>query len=389
MKAQSKLDTQEVRTIVDSLQEDLLALLDKMVSLNSHSHNPLGVARVAQVIGRALPSPLRLTSEASSGGGIVWICRQAPPDENPIFLVGHLDTVFPPGTFDSGVVSQDPYLRGPGVADMKGGVAVILGALWTLHRLGLLPEIPLLLALNGDEEIGSPGSAAKLMELARSCRLGLVFECGGPDGSVVTSRRGLSSYRLKVSGEAGHSGDLREKKSSAVVELAHQILNIESLNDPQAGVSINVGKVKGGTAASIIPSDAEAHLSVRFWEQTQGGEVERQMIAFTASASQSGLKAELSKAGSRPAMPPTDANSRLFAAAASTGERFQMQLPEEARGGASDANLLAAVGLPTIDGLGPIGEMDHSKNERILKDSLFQRVELLAHLLWDLRGWTP
>ena len=225
------------------------------------------------------------------------------------------------------------------------------------------------------------------MELARSSRLGLVFECGGPQGSVVTSRRGLNRYLLEIHGEAAHSGTHQGAKESAVVELAQQILKLEALNDPPAGVSINVGRIKGGTAVNIIPAEAEAELEVRFFEEQKGDEVEKEIRTIVRTTPHSKLRTLLTKRHGRPPMVCTPAISHLYEAATRTAKRIGLELPEEARRGASDANLLATTNLPTLDGLGPVGEMDHSKKERILKKSLFQRVELLAHLLWDLKDW--
>jgi glutamate carboxypeptidase len=388
MKKQPSLDSHEVKRIVGAFKKDLLVLLDELVAINSYSHNAAGVAQMAEAVGEALPSPLKLQSVTTSKKETLWTCRCGPSEEDPILLVGHLDTVFPPGTFDSGMISQDSYLHGPGIADMKGGLAVILGALRALDRLKVLSKIPLLLALNGDEEIGSPNSGHKLEKLARSCRFAFVFECGGPDGSVVTSRRGLRRYSLKIRGKAGHAGNLQAAKQRAVVELAHQILKLEALNDLEAGLSVNVGRVKGGAATNIIAAEAEAELEVRFLEPEQALEVEGRIQKLANSSQEFGLETKVVRGRARPPMEHTRGTAQLFQKVAQGAARNQINLSEEARWGASDANLLAAVGLPTIDGLGPVGEMDHSEDERIVKDSLFQRVELLVHLLWDLRDWT-
>ena len=385
---QPSLDVQEIKRIVGSLKKELLVLLDELVAINSYSHNAEGVAQMAEAVGTALPSPLELQRGTTPEKEPLWICRYGPSEKDPILLVGHLDTVFPPGTFDSGIIAQDPYLSGPGVADMKGGLAVIVGAIWALDRLKALPKIPLLLALNGDEEIGSPNSGHKLEALARSCRLGFVFECGGPDGSVVTSRRGLQRYRLQITGEAGHAGNQQGVKRSALVELAHRILELEAMNDPEAGLSVNVGIASGGSAANVIPGKAEAEFEVRFSEQSQNDEIQEKIRALTNSPYHSILMVQVALSHSRPVMTLTSATARLYQEAARIAGGIQISLSEESRGGASDANLLAASGLPTIDGLGPVGEMDHSANERITKDSLFQRVELLVHLLWNLKAWS-
>ncbi|UCG11409.1 MAG: M20 family metallopeptidase [Deltaproteobacteria bacterium] len=373
-----------VKRTVAALREDLLVLLEKMVAINSYSHNAAGIVQVAELVRQALPSPLALESAKDTTEGTLWLCGHGPAGEPPILLVGHLDTVYAPDTFDKGVDLQGDYLLGPGVADMKGGLVVIVGALWALDRLNVLPVIPLLLAFNGDEEIGSPTSGEILTELARSSRLGLVFECGGPEGTVVTSRRGLHRYRLEIRGETGHAGNQLGDKKSALVELAHRILDLEALNDPEAGLSVNVGRASGGSAANVIPGRAEAEFEVRFSEQRQSDEIEERIRALTNSPYHSSLVVQATRSHSRPVMARTPDAARLYQEAVRVARGIQISLSEESRGGASDANLLAASGLPTIDGLGPVGEMDHSENERILKDSLFQRVELLVHLLWNL-----
>jgi glutamate carboxypeptidase len=199
----------------------------------------------------------------------------------------------------------------------------------------------------------------------------------------------LRRYLLEIQGEAGHSGTYQGAKESAVVELAHQILRLEDLNDLEAEISVNVGRVRGGTAVNIIPAEAEAELEVRFFEEQRGDEIEKRIRTMVRSSPRSKLKIRLTQRHGRPAMACTPAISRLYQKTVRTAKKIDIELPEEARRGASDANLLAAINLPIIDGLGPVGEMDHSENERILKSSLFQRVELLVHLLWDLRDWTP
>jgi glutamate carboxypeptidase len=271
---------------------------------------------------------------------------------------------------------------------MKGGIVVILGAIWVLDRLGLLSEVPLALAFNGDEEIGSPHSGPALGKLARDCRLGLIFECGGLAGEVVTSRRGVSRFLLKIRGESGHSGSLERDQENAIVELSRQILKLAGLNAPETGLTVNVGRVQGGTAANIIPGEAEAEFEFRFWQPEKAEEIDNSVQTLIPARIGETLTAQIIKRHSRPAMIRTPATAALYHAASLSADRIRMSLPEEARGGASDANLLAAAGLASLDGLGPIGEMDHSKNERILKDSLFQRVQLLTHLLWDLRTWS-
>jgi glutamate carboxypeptidase len=199
----------------------------------------------------------------------------------------------------------------------------------------------------------------------------------------------LCRYQLRIKGEGGHAGNQRTTKESAVVELAHQVLRLETLNDPELGLAVNVGRVRGGTAANVVPAEAEAELEVRFWDPSDGNRAETKINRMATSPHQTGLQLQLGRTHGRPAMARMPATVSLYREVSTTAARIPMSLPEESRGGGSDANLLAATGLPTLDGLGPIGEMDHSENERILTESLFHRVQLLTHLLWDLRAWVP
>ena len=383
------LDPEAVRHEVESAAEEILNLLDRLVSINSHSIHEAGVNEAARVAAEALPAALIPRNPPEYGEeNRIWVYDRHTAANPPVLLVGHLDTVFPPGVFDGGLIDEDEYLRGPGVADMKGGVAVMIGAVRVLERLNLLNELSLTLALNGDEEIGSVRSGMILGALAHESRAGLVFESGGPNGSVVTSRRGVRRYRLEVAGPGGHAGFQLEDKQSAVVELAHQILRFESFNKPKAGISVNVGRIAGGIGTNVVPALSEADFEIRCWDDGMCDSVAERIMASLAAPSGPGFEFSLERTHARPSMPRSGQILKLFKVAAKTARRLGYTVKEEARLGASDANILIAAGLPTIDGLGPVGEMDHSPRERIIRDSLFRRTELLVHLLWNLRNWS-
>ena len=382
------IDISQAARLLDEQRQDLLGLLDRLVSVNSFSANREGVSRAVELALQALPPSLTPVNGYSPENSRLWLRQNCAPDARPIMLVGHLDTVFPPGDFDSGIETRGAHLHGPGAADMKGGVVVILGALRILEQLGLLSEIPILTAFNGDEEIGSPDSGPILYELAGDCRLGLVFECGGQGQEVVTSRRGVRRYRMIIRGQSGHSGFTQGEKKSALVELSHQILRLEAFNKPRSGVSVNVGRAWGGTAANVVPGLAEAELELRFWDEKAGNLAAERIMASMASPVVLDLQLSLERTHSRPAMPRTPEVARLFKDAEKIARLDGVKLKEEARPGASDANILTAAGLPALDGLGPVGEMDHSNRERILAESLFERILLVVRLLWGLRGWS-
>lgn len=383
------LAREEVQKIIGNLTNDIMALLKNLVLVNSHSVNQEGVERMGRLMAEALPPVFKPIPRPEPDRSPIWAFEHKFQEIHPIMLVGHLDTVFPPGSFDGPLREDGSVLYGPGVADMKGGLAVMVGALWVLERLGLLAEIPLLLAFNGDEETESVQTGAMLSSLAGRCRCGLVFECGGEEGAVVTSRRGVRRYHLAIKGEAGHSGLASDEKQSALLELAHQIIRLEAFNKPKLGVSVNVGLARGGTAVNVIPREAEADLEIRFWDEEMGNASADRLMASLASPLVNGLSYELTRTHARPAMPKTDSISVLYKKYKETAQKYALPFMEESRLGASDANNLAALGLPVLDGLGPIGQGDHSPREMILKDSLFQRVELLVYLLWDMRTWQP
>ena len=313
MKHPDGLPLREVQQTADSLESNLLALLEEMVAINSHSHNIEGVARVAAAADRAIPELLSRQTFPVGENSRLWVYSHHFPQTAPILMAGHLDTVFRSVDWDSRMVEQGPYLHGPGIADMKGGVVTAIGALQVLERLGLLSEVPVTLVLNGDEEIGSIDSAPILKELARTSRLGLVFECAGVEGALVTSRRGIRRYRLEIVGETGHAGFQMTEKKSALVELAHQILRLEALNKPKAGLTVNVGVARGGTAANIVPGQAEAQLEVRFWEEAVGSSAAERIMASLASPCIAGLQLNLHRTHTRPAMPRTKGKNRPFA----------------------------------------------------------------------------
>jgi|Deesub1362A_J573_1020465.scaffolds.fasta_scaffold00208_19 glutamate carboxypeptidase len=378
-----ELDLHKVRCLLSEIYGDLLGLLERMVATNSHASNDQGVRQTVELVSGALPASLKLREDAER---CVWsFSLVEPPPAPPILLTGHVDTVFPPEQAVPAFKRTGPYLVGPGVADMKGGLIVMIGALQALDRLGLLEQVPLLIVLNGDEEMGSTRSATFLRTAARQCRAGLVFECGGLDGSVVTARRGLRRYRIEFLGRAAHSGNLHGPKESAVLELAHCIPKLEDLNDPDAGISINVGRICGGTAANVVPERASAEVEVRYWKEGQGEELERKVQALLSTPVQGGMEIRVERVHYRPSMPPHEPSRWLYRLAEGVARRLGYPLPEDHRGGASDANFLAAEGLPTLDGLGPVGEEDHSSRERIRYETLLPRMELLVHLLWALR----
>jgi len=303
-----------------------------------------------------------------------------------IILLGHLDTVYPPGSGSVSFKRKGSRIVGPGTADMKGGVVVMVQALRLLDMLGFLDRIPLECLFSGDEETGSAFSSGLIRDMANGVSWGLVFECGGLSGEIVNRRRGVRRYELVVTGKARHAGVKEGPKSSALVEMARQILALEGLNDHDRGIAVNVGTAEGGTATNVVPDHARVKFEIRFWDEEAEVYTVKRMREVTSRAAADGCGVSLRELNRTPCMVPAGGAGELVRMAKAAAGELGQQVDVEKRGGASDGNLLSSLGIPVIDGLGPSGDLDHSPDEYIVEKSLYDRIELTALLLCRLAG---
>lgn len=302
------------------------------------------------------------------------------PDTRPVLVLGHMDTVHPLGTLATLPFEQrEGTLRGPGVFDMKGGWACFLAALDLLAARGSAPSAPLLVLVTSDEEVGSPTSRTLIEEAGRSCRACLVLEPSLPGGAVKIRRKGTGEGVLTVTGRAAHAGIEPEAGASAILEMAHQILAVTGLADPEKETHVNVGLVRGGTGANVVAARAEASVDFRFWTREEAERLERAMGELTPVDPRCTVRLE--GGVNRLALEPSPGSEALYAVARELAGEMGMELDSGGTGGASDGNLTAAVGCPTLDGLGPEGGGAHSQDEHVLVDRLPHRVALLARLL--------
>jgi glutamate carboxypeptidase len=270
---------------------------------------------------------------------------------------------------------------GPGVLDMKGGIALMLHVVeallaWSDAKLSR----PITIFLVSDEEVGSQSSRAITEKLARESAAVLVLEpAHGLNGAVKTSRKGVGEYVLRVTGKAAHSGLDFEKGQSAVLELARQILEIHKLVDMQRGITLNVGKITGGTRVNVVPAEASASIDVRVERRQDAAEIERKLRALKPV--NSNCKLQLTGGMNRPPMERSGAVATLYEKAISVAKELGWALDEAAVGGGSDGNFTAALGIPTLDGLGAVGEGAHAEHESILISELPRRAALLARLI--------
>jgi glutamate carboxypeptidase len=380
----AELDLAE-RAIAASAQADPGAMrrqLERWVAINSGSHNAAGIARMQAELRRELEA-LGFAVESVDGESLVRARRPGPAGSQRLLLIGHVDTVFEPGSgFDALAPTENGRAVGPGAADMKGGLVVMLRAIWTLARSGDLARASWTVVLNSDEELGSPASRALLQAEARAADLGFVFESVQEDGAMVRSRRGVGEFELEVEGVAAHAGSAHEEGRSAILELAHQVIALEALTDRARGVSVNTGTIRGGSKRNVVPAHASARIDVRFDDARAGEELRARIEALTAQTHVPGTRARIRGALHRPPKLATPATDALLARHAEVARDLGVDLPPPIHaGGGTDGSLTAAVGLPTLDSLGVRGGRAHTHAEFAVQDSMAERAALAA-ILW-------
>ena len=372
------------------MNDYLLELLEKMVNIDSGTGDEEGLAQVAALVKaeferlrfqwKVLQAPdgsqhyYAVNSVSTTGGG-----------DPKILLIAHLDTVFPKGTARKrGFTREGELARGPGVSDCKSGVVTIIGALqklnaqtrsgatWPGHDIGCL--------FNTDEEVGSPGSQVFIEELARQCKAVLVVE-PAEGANITISRKGIGRFRLQVFGKAAHSGSNYQDGRSAIVTLAQQIIDIHHLTRMDEGITLNTGVISGGIRSNVVPDYAEAEIDLRITHAGQVPKLLEDLQRIAATTVIPGTTAKLTGGITRPPMPETAVNLGLYNQMRKIALELGMSLGTFHSGGGSDANFTAALGTPTLDGVGPIGGGHHSESEFLNLPSLFQRVDLLAGFL--------
>lgn len=372
---------QEIRNFLITRERGMFDLLKRMVEIQSHSYNKPGNDLMMALIASEFEnSSLVCTPITQETFGNHLVVR-SPATANfsaQVLLVGHTDTVFPEDSSFKEFREDDQKCYGPGVIDMKGGLTAGIYALKALDASGLLADIPVTFIFNSDEEIGSRTSGELIRQEARKSLFAFVLECGGMKGEIVTARKANLSIRMETFGRAGHAATAVENKSSAILELAHKIIQFESLNDPSRNITVNVGKVIGGIGPNTVADHAEAGIDIRYENPTAREYLEGKIEEIMKTRFIPGVSTQVKVISGRPPMPRCRRNRRLFDMVEEVAMELNMEVKEEFRFGVSDANLIADENIPVLDGLGPIGEEDHSENEYMIKDSLLKRSVLLA-----------
>lgn len=369
-------------------QPELLRIIEALVKVESPSDSPADVnACVALVENLCTEIGGRVRTHRQKQFGNILEVQFGPKKRGakPILLLGHLDTVWPLGTLKTMPYRiADGRVWGPGVLDMKAGVAMAITALRFLTAKNLLDR-PVTMLLVSEEEIGSPGSRAVTEKIAAGCGSVFVLEpAQGLVGAYKTARKGIGNYELKVTGVAAHSGVDFDKGHSAVVELARQIEVIQEFTEQSRGITVNVGTIRGGTRSNVVAAEAWAEIDVRIPRMADAGRIEKKFARLKPR--DKGCRLQLEGGWNRPPMERTKGTVSLFRQAATFARDLGFDLQEAATGGGSDGNFTSALGVPTLDGMGAVGEGAHARHESILLKDLAPRTALLAAMLCESKA---
>ncbi|MBX3127167.1 MAG: M20 family metallopeptidase [Polyangiaceae bacterium] len=370
-----------------ALDPDARQRLRQWVQQSSYTEDVAGVDRMGELLRDSFVLPglePRVVPGREVGQHLVWSTPAWAERGRGVLLVGHHDTVFPPGSFE-GYTEEGNIARGPGVLDMKGGIVTVRTALAALADVGALASLPLAFVSVADEEIGSPDSAPLMRELAARAREALVFEAGRAGDAIITRRKGTGGMRVRATGRAAHAGNQHADGINAIWALARFVERAQSLTQYERGITVNVGTIQGGTSKNTVPESAECALDFRF-EQPEDGPLVVAAIEEAARAASESTGASVAATGGvrRPPLARSSESAALAerygrcAALAGLGHGEAGLL-----GGGSDANNVAAAGVPAIDGLGPRGRGFHTSGEFIELDSLALRSDALVRFLWQ------
>jgi glutamate carboxypeptidase len=365
---------------------DLIELLRRLVECESPSDSPDAVDRFVDLLISETSDIADATTIHAPGFGrhlrlVFRTGNEQRGSTGQLLALGHSDTVWPIGTVrDMPFREADGRLWGPGVLDMKGGIVCFLYAMRALIELGVRLSKRVVLLLVSDEEVGSPTSRAVTEAEARQSDCVFVLEPGtGLAGKLKTARKGIGRYELLVKGRASHAGVDFEDGASAVLEIARQIPVIAGFTDLSKGTTVNPGVIRGGARSNVVASEAYAEIDVRVRTLDEWNRIDTGMRSLKSFDPRCQLR--IDGALNRPPMVRSEAIARLFSIAEDVARTLDMSIEESETGGGSDGNFTAALGIPTLDGLGAVGEGAHAATESVIIGTFSDRISLLAGLV--------
>jgi glutamate carboxypeptidase len=363
-------------------KQSMVDVLTACINLESPSHDKQAVDRFGNYLEQQMQQHGAAVERhpRSEVGDILLGKWNASAAAKPLLILAHMDTVWKIGRIQERPVAIDAEGRlfGPGAVDMKGGIVLALDAIAGLAERGELPDRPIWLMLTSDEEIGSQHSREIIESSAQQAELVLVMEPPTGDGALKTWRKGVASYTMTIEGKAAHAGNEPEMGVNAVIEFAQQALELNRMNDLKNGTSVSVTRVEGGTATNVIPAHTVAHIDTRMLTMQAYNRLYAEIMNRAPFIP--GARVSMTANHFRP---PMERNGAVFERARTLAAAQGITIREDGAGGGSDGNFTAALGIPTLDGLGAEGAGLHAEHEHILVSSLPRRAALLATLLRD------
>jgi glutamate carboxypeptidase len=365
-------------------ERPITALIRQLVECESPSDDPAAVNRFVELVSDNVAPMARVKTHAGGRFGRHLVCEMQLPGRKKsgqLLVLGHSDTVWPMGTLRSMPFRiADGRLWGPGVLDMKAGIAFFIFAVRALRELEIPAPSKVLLQLNSDEEVGSESSRALTEKNAATSRAVLVLEPGtGLEGKLKTARKGVGGFTVTVRGKASHAGVDFAAGASAILELARQLERIGGFTNLTRGITVNPGVIAGGTRSNVVASEAHAEVDMRILKLKDAAGLEKKFRSLRPVDKRCSI--EVAGGLNRPPMERSAGIVKLFRTAQRIGRELGVEVEESLTGGGSDGNFTAALGVPTLDGLGGVGEGAHAVNESILASRIVDRTALLTKLL--------
>lgn len=364
-------------------RQEMQSLLETLVQIETPSTVPAAQPPIFEVLTHELRQrqfQVRSHPGRTTGGYLVAVSASRQPAQPTQLLLGHCDTVWPIGTLaQMPLILREGKLYGPGSYDMKAGLVILLFAVQAVQALSDSLAIAPLVLINSDEEIGSGESTRAIQRLAQVCDRAFVFEPSlGTQGHLKTARKGVGRFTITVRGQAAHAGLDPDKGASAILELSHVIQQLFALNDPDRGITVNVGTIDGGIRPNVIAPESRAVVDVRVLRQADVPIIEAAIQSLKPVTP--GTRLEITGEIGRPPMERTPGNQRLWAIAQNAATDLGITIDQETAGGGSDGNTTSRY-IPTLDGLGAVGDAAHAPGEFVYLDSLLERSTLTAKLL--------
>ncbi len=351
--------------------------LKSLIEINSYTKNKVGVDENGKIFTKWMKSlDFECIVHKRKNIGDHLFFKSSHKEGKKILLLGHLDTVFPPNSFEN-FSEDEKWIYGPGVCDMKGGNLVALQALRNIYKeFKEIKNIDMLLV--SDEETGSDDSKELTLSLAKNYDYCFVYEAAGKNGEVVTGRKGVGTFFIDIKGEASHAGNEYQKGINANLEAAYKLIALTNLTNLNVGTTVNVGKIEGGIGANTISPNAKLTLEIRYTTINERDRVLKELEKIVQNSTVRGTKTVLSGGIQRDVMQPNEKQLQFLQKIETL---LGISIATEQRGGVSDANHVASCGVMTLDGFGPFGDGDHTVLERANKESYLARVELSTKIL--------